>query len=163
MNLDAKNNHGAKYSRMENAGFANAEGRLGYNFFTQEAFYFSPYVGIGGYHVRPYKVNYSQNWLYAAVGVKANYAVGSVFTVGVNVKGMSAFYVDQKFHKDSIVGSRHNARDNLGYEIALPLSWKMGDVDAQNWSVEVQPYYARLNTKTDADIAGLRMTFGYLY
>jgi hypothetical protein len=163
MHLHAKNRHGERYSHMASAGFANAEGRVGYNFFSQEAFYFSPYVGIGGYYVRPYHVDFTQNWLYAALGVKANYVVGPVFTFGVNVKGMSAFYLSQKFRKHNIVGSEHTARDNLGYEIALPFSWKIGTPGDRSWNVDLQPYYLKLNTKTAANVAGLRMTFGYLF
>lgn len=163
MDLHARNNRGDKFRHIESSGFANAEGRLGFNFFSQECLYFSPYIGIGGYHVSPYKVDYTQNWLYAALGFKMNYVFGPVFTAGINLKGMSAFYMEQKFRKHNIVGSDHRARDNLGYEVALPLSWKIGDPSNQNWNVELQPYYLKLNTKTASNVAGLRFTFGYTF
>jgi hypothetical protein len=158
------------YKNTTSASFANVEGRLGYNFYSPKSLYLSPYVGLGGYCNRPMQsAHYREAWLYGALGLKLNCVFTPIFTAGLDVKGMKTFYLNQyiqtrklSHNKKKKICVRHRNVSNIfGYGISLPFSWKMGDTKA--WDIQFEPYYLKLSTKSDLNVAGAHLTFGYLF
>lgn len=142
--------------------FANAEARLGYNFKTEGSVYLTPFVGLGLYHTRPMKaVHYTQNWSYAAVGIKADYDVGSRLNIGVNVKGTRALHLEQRFKKHKHTVSHHKTSDVLGYALSLPITAHLGS--AQSWDMRAEPYYLKLNSHSDANVVGGQLALSAKY
>ncbi len=142
--------------------FANAELRLGYNFHLPESFYLTPFIGFGGYHVRPIRsIHYVQNWLYVAMGMKTEYEVNPDFSVGVNLTGTHAVYLEQRIKKHKYSSFYHNNTNVFGYEISFPLTLKIGDT--KNWALRLEPYYLKLNSHSDANAVGGKLTFNVCY
>jgi|GEM_PF-5026665 hypothetical protein len=146
------------YKHTVSTSFANVEGRLGYNFYSTPHLYFSPFLGLGGYHTRPYHhLRYTEDWLYAALGFKMNYVFGPIFTAGLNFKGMKILYIDQHIHKGDFSGSHRNSSNAVGYGLELPLKWRFAR--ASKWDFQFEPYYLKLNTQDNTNIAGARLLF----
>lgn len=137
--------------------FANAEVRAGYNFHGQEKFYFTPFLGVGGYHTRPQSMHYVQNWLYAAMGMKTDYEINRSLNIGLNLKGTRAIYLEQRMKKHHYSAARHDTSNALGYEVSLPLTVRMGQ--GRGWDMRLEPYYLKLNSQSDANVLGGQMTF----
>lgn len=142
--------------------FANGEIRFGYNFFKSFPFFITPFVGIGGYHVRPFSsIRYVHDWLYGAVGVKAEYEFTPNFNAGLNLKGTRAFYFEQRFKKSSYSESIHKSSNVLGYEISVPLTLRIGNQGY--WDLRFEPYFLKLNSHSHSNIVGSEMTFSVRY
>jgi len=142
---------------------SNGELRLGYNFRGEKPFYFTPYAGIGGYHLRPTRsIHYVQNWLYLAAGMRAEHEVNSTFNIGLNLKGMKALYLEQRVKKHhKYAASYHKSSNALGYEISVPLTIRMGY--ERNWDLRAEPYYLKLNSHTDTNVIGGLLSFSVRY
>lgn len=145
------------YRDKSTGAFANAETRFGYNFRGNKNFYFTPFLGLGGYHTRPKSMHYVQNWLYAAMGMRSDYEINRSLNVGLNLKGTRAIYLEQRMKKHNHSVSRHNTSNALGYEVSLPLTVRMGE--GRGWDIRLEPYYLKLNSDSDANVLGGQMTF----
>ncbi|MGR3973980.1 MAG: autotransporter outer membrane beta-barrel domain-containing protein [Candidatus Rhabdochlamydia sp.] len=132
--------------------------RLGYNFVGEDKLYFSPFVGVGGYHSRSVKsIHFVQNWLYLTMGMKVDYEITPKINAGLNVKGMSALYLEQSIEKNAVSAERHDNSNALGYEVSLPLTMRFGK--SCNWDFRLEPYYIKLNSQSNANVAGAQFTF----
>lgn len=137
--------------------FANAEGRIGYSFQPIQRFLLTPYVGIGGYHFGSNQwPKFDENWMYGVGGIRSVYAFGSHFDLGLNLKGMRAF-----FGNIHLLGKKHGFDRFWGYEVDLPLSWHFGK--SSRWDFQLQPYYTKLNTRMNEYIVGGRLLAGYRF
>lgn len=162
MHIRAKSDQTKIYKDSVNGSFANAELRMGYNFHGANHLFFTPFLGLGGYHTRPTQsIHYVQNWLYAAMGMRADYEVNKDFNIGVNVKGTRALYLEQRVKKDHHSATYHNNSNALGYEVSLPLTLRMGH--GGGWDLRLEPYYLKLNSHSDSNVVGGQLTFSARY
>lgn len=137
--------------------FANIEQRFGYTFQNRDSARSTviPFIGIGWYYqgsyryTAPYfKHTVSNDWFYGAAGLRVNQQFCENFDVGFNLKAMYAF-----------AGS-HN-KNFWGYEVALPLTWHMGE--AKKWDLQLQPYLLKLDINSLRTIFGARLQVGYSF
>ncbi|MGH2612484.1 MAG: autotransporter outer membrane beta-barrel domain-containing protein [Rhabdochlamydiaceae bacterium] len=162
MHIKAEADKTKIYQDRVNGSFANAELRGGYNFHGGRSLFFTPFLGLGGYHVRPTQsIHYVQNWLYGAMGMKADYEITSDFNIGLNIKGTRALYLEQRIKKNKYSATYHNNSNALGYEISLPLTLRMGHAGA--WDLRLEPYYLKLNSHSDSSVVGGQLSFSARY
>jgi hypothetical protein len=162
MHIKAESEKTQIYNDRVNGSFANAELRAGYNFQAGQPFFFTPFFGLGGYHVRPTSsIHYVQNWLYAAMGMKLDYEMNSNFNMGLDVKATRALYLEQRVKKNKHSATYHNNSNALGYEVSLPLTLRIGG--AGDWDLRLEPYYLKLNSNSDASVIGGQLTFSARY
>jgi hypothetical protein len=153
VHIKAEDHKATFYDDKTTGSFSNAELRLGYNLSGADTIFITPFVGAGGYYVRPFKsINYTQDWVYAAVGMKAELQLASFFSVGLNVKGTRALYLEHRVKKNKHSASQSNASQALGYEVSVPITLKTGH--AKYWDLRLEPYYTKLNTHNDSNVFG---------
>jgi hypothetical protein len=162
MHIKAESEKMEFYDDRTNGTFANGELRVGYNIPGSQPFFLTPFVGVGGYHVRPMQsIDYTQNWVYGAVGFLADLEVSSNCNVGLNVKGTRALYLEQRVKKSTYSGSYRNNANALGFEVSLPVTLKLGA--SQSWDLQLEPYYLMLNSHSRASVVGGQMNLSLKY
>jgi hypothetical protein len=147
-------NHG-EFSSHGTSVFANIEGRGGYTFHFLNRITLTPFVGIGGYHIRPhFIIKIKEDWLYGAAGVRSNFALNHTFDLGLNLKGM--YLIDGTIKTANETGHFH---DRWSYEVDLPLKAHLDH--KKQWDAEIEPYYLKLNSLSHTPIIGGRLLLNY--
>jgi len=144
------------YKAHTTDNFANIEGRVGYTFGSYGHFLLTPYTGIGFYHFSSHgDFHRRKNWSYLAAGLHMTKTVTTAFDIGLNLKGMWTLTVDGFSHESLRIVVRHC----WGYEVDLPLTWHA----TEQWDVQVEPYFTKLDTQSDEKIWGGRLLVGYSF
>jgi len=150
--------HGHYHAHSPNR-FGNIEGRVGYTFEPQGKFLLTPFAGVGGYHISSHRHLQSQsNWSYFALGLRSVYTFSPAFDLGLNLKGMRTMHI-----RNHLGNQKYDGHNTYGYEIDLPLTWHIAGENrmAGQWDIQLEPYFAKLDTRTDGKIGGARLLFGY--
>ncbi|NGX46661.1 MAG: hypothetical protein K1000chlam3_00021 [Chlamydiae bacterium] len=137
------------------------EQRLGYTF--QSPIFCSttlvPFVGIGGYYLRPHCKNSSSfsHWFYGAIGLRGDHAFSENFDVGLHLKTMYVFAGENRFaiQSESVKSSIRNV---WGYEVGIPFTWYIGC--DQQWDIQLHPYLLKFDANNTSNILGIRLQFG---
>lgn len=149
LTFSGKNNH-----------FANGEGRIGYAFQTLDYLTLTPFVGIGGYSIKNNAMfSISQNWVYAAGGLRTSFAINSTFELGINAKAMRTGYVKTQLKRWDFY-SFHPA-NFWGYEIDVPFTYHLGTEN--NWTAQIEPYFLKLDVKSNTNIYGGKILLTYCF
>jgi hypothetical protein len=139
---------------INNNGLLDAEFRMGYNFFYNGVDHLTPFAGMG------YIENFSKHHhhklgiAYGTVGFLYDHEFGSVFNMGINVKGLIG---GQAGKKHLNLGS-----PVIGADIAVPLTLRFGR--HRHWDCRIEPFYTYLHgVNVSADYVGFRSTLGYRF
>ncbi|HEX4840202.1 MAG TPA: hypothetical protein VFU89_07165 [Rhabdochlamydiaceae bacterium] len=137
--------------------WTNIEQRLGYTFASSlvpsctVSLYAAPgfhYEHVNGAHAY---------WYYAATGLKAVQQFTDSFHLGCDLKMMYAFGTHDKHN---LAGLTTLGQKNFwGYEVGVPLQWKVGESKA--FDVQVKPYVLKLNVNSPQTFLGARVELGY--
>ena len=132
--------------------WTQVEQRLGYTFASSlvPSCTVSVY-GAPGFHYEHINGGHAY-WYYAAAGMKAVQQFTDSFHLGADVKVMYAFGAQGK-------NAIFPDKQFWGYEVGIPLEWKLGKEKA--FDVQVKPYVLKLNTNSSETILGARLELGY--
>lgn len=131
--------------------FVNIEQRYGYNFQSPLSVRSTliPFAGIGWFYIRPQfdSSYFLSNWFYGAAGLRVTQEFYESFDAGFNLKAMYTF--------------AGNVGNFWGYEVALPLTWRVGTL--KKWDLQFQPYLLKLDINDIGYILGVRLQAGYSF
>jgi len=149
---------GSLFSKRQSTPlFANLESRYGYTYQTpfSKKTILIPFVGLGGYYIRPQFKSGSMyfNWLYGAGGLRIAQQLCNNFDAGFNLKAMYILA-----GKTQIMDYVRKFRNIWGYEIAMPLTLRIGE--SKKWDIQFQPYLLKLAINTTGQIIGARLAAG---
>ncbi|MBU6383378.1 MAG: hypothetical protein KGR16_03580 [Verrucomicrobia bacterium] len=137
-----------KISEGEVKGFQNnASGMFGYTLVSSNV-WLTPFSGAGCYFVS--QKHEHLNLAYVPIGIKAEYRMAN-FSIGANAQQLHFVQVWHQYN-DTKISENVFGDGNYGYEISLPLSFKM-DTSDKHWHAAFEPYYLKL-TSTLAFIGG---------
>lgn len=132
-----------KIAEGESKGFQNkASGTFGYTLVASNV-WLTPFSGAGCYFLSE---DYGKMYLaYLPIGINAEYRMANL-SIGVNAQQMHfvRMWHRQKGNKfsENLFG-----QGNYGYEISLPISFKM-DTSEKHWYGTFEPYYLKLTNAT---------------
>ena len=137
--------------------WTNIEQRLGYTFASSlvPSCTLSPYVAPG-FHYEHVNGSHAY-WYYAAAGLKAVQQFTDSFHLGCDLKVMYAFGAHDK--NALAFETTLDQKQFWGYEVGLPLQWKLGETKA--FDVQVKPYVLKLNVNSPQTYLGARVELGY--
>jgi hypothetical protein len=158
-------------NKNHSALIAEGECRLGYNLFYNGRDHLTPFIGGGvfqdleKYHVhRVERRNDGNLWLlisrhklpligYGTLGVLYDHEFNSIFTLGMNVKGI-------------LGGSKHSHLEwgspIFGVDGALPITFRFGN--KRHWDLRMEPFDIYLHgSKISRNYLGFRSSFGYRF
>lgn len=152
---------------------AEAEFRLGYNYFYNGRDHFTPILGGGvfkdtsKYWIHTwgwdyYRGSYSYDspdyhlpWLgYGTVGFLYNHEFNSIFNLGANLKGILGGGISSEYMKwGSVV---------LGFDIAFPFTFRFGH--KRHWDIRLEPFNIYLHgSHNSRNYVGGRSTIAYRF
>lgn len=136
--------------------WSNIEQRLGYSFSGSPSSMVSIYAAPG-FHYEHLTGNHA-HWWYGAAGVKALQQLSDTFHMGADVKATYSFAA-----KESLLTlpTTLGKKEFWGYEVGLPLEWKLGDSRA--FDVQLRPYLLKFNVHSNETILGANLALGYSF
>ncbi|MGH2612342.1 MAG: hypothetical protein ACRDFB_04765 [Rhabdochlamydiaceae bacterium] len=137
---------------------AEAEFRMGYNFFYQGRDHLTPFVGAGiisatwGHTHRKY-IDFPAV-AYGTLGILYDHEFNSVVNLGANLKGMIGGDVSKK---------RHNWHGPIvGFDASIPLTFRFGH--KRHWDYRIEPFDICFYADHEAvNYFGFRNTLGYRF
>lgn len=136
-------------------GIAEAELRMGYNFFWNGRDHFTPFAGVGVFkNVHHHHHHSKPAIVYGTVGILYDHEFNSWFNLGFNVKGIFGGPVNEKhFDWGSPV---------VGVDTALPITFRFGH--KRHWDYRIEPFNIYLHgSNASRDYFGFRNTIGYRF
>ncbi len=114
------------------------EGLIGYTLDLTEIL-FTPFTGAGHYFF--YEAHSRANLAYLPIGIRAEYRMSSV---SIGIKALQLHFV-HLWHRSKFSKLSENVfeQGNYGYEISLPLSFKL-DLPETKWHGSFEPYYLKI-------------------
>ena len=145
-----------KYSGI--TGFGNLELHLGYNFFPNNTFVV-PYIGLGAYSIGLNKNRgFQENLAYFLFGIYTEYPITSRFSFGTNLKGFQASDTSKRFKSKTL--NFKECENTWGGEIRALLIWKIFNNGS---SIQLQPYFLKLNLSETQNIYGTRLSLNFQF
>lgn len=156
-------NHSSEHMRDF---IAEAELRMGYNYFYNGRDHVTPFVGVGffkdfrkehtdfwGFEDRHHHHRIKSGIVYGTFGFLYDHEFNSIFTLGVNLKGIIGGPVNGKHFWGSPVG---------GFDIAVPITFRFGP--KRHWDIRIEPFNIYLRgSHITRDYFGFRSTVGYRF
>lgn len=135
------------------------EVRLGYNFLFDNRDHFTPIIG-GGYF-KDFKYHRRNQAIgYGTIGFLFDHEFGSVFNLGLNLKGLLGYTVGKNLH----VKHHHPGWGNpiWGYDIGVPLTFRFSH--QRHWDVRLEPFYIQMFAHHGThNFGGFRGSLGYRF
>jgi hypothetical protein len=157
-------NHSSEHSRDF---IAEAELRMGYNYFYNGRDHVTPFVGLGFF--KDFRKEHTDFWgiedghhhhhriksgiVYGTFGFLYDHEFNSIFTLGVNLKGIIGGPVNGRHSWGSPVG---------GVDVAVPITFRFGP--KRHWDIRIEPFNIYLRgSHINRDYFGFRSTVGYRF
>jgi hypothetical protein len=165
--ISNKNHHGHHHSGSAEL-IAEAELRMGYNYFYNGRDHVTPFIGVGFFK----DLHHENSWwwdeennrhnhhgqkagvVYGVFGFLYDHEFNSVFTLGVNLKGIIGGPVSHKHHHwGSVVG---------GVDVAVPITFRFGS--KRHWDIRLEPFNIFMHgSDLSRNYFGGRSTVGYRF
>lgn len=159
--ISSKTKHGHDELIME------SELRMGYNYFYNGVDHVTPFVGVG--YFKDLRKEHGWFWddkhhrhhegqkagiVYGVFGFLYDHEFNSVFTMGVNLKGIIGGPVNHKHHHwGSVVG---------GVDVSVPITFRFGP--KRHWDIRLEPFDIYLHgSELSRNYFGGRSTIGYRF
>lgn len=138
--------------------FAQADFRLGYNYFYNGRDHFTPYVGIGWINAAHHHLRSHNGVLFGELGFLYDHEFNRCFNLGVNLKGLVGGTVGSENHR------RHSWGDGVafGFDIGVPFTFRFGK--DRHWDFRLEPFNVYLHgSKHQHNYFGFRNAFAYRF
>ncbi len=140
----------------DNNWLLDGEFRMGYNFLYNKVDHVTPFAGIGYIQdfTRHHHHHHKPGIVYGTMGFLYDHEFNSVFTLGVNLKGLLGGPDSKKhFNWGSPVG---------GVDMALPITFRFGR--HRHWDLRLEPFTTYLHgSHACAYYMGSRCTIGHRF
>lgn len=161
-------NHRGHHHDGRSELIAEAELRMGYNYFYNGRDHVTPFLGVGFFkdlhhenswwwdeeHNRHDRHGQKAGIVYGVFGFLYDHEFNSVFTLGVNLKGIIGGPVSHKHHNwGSPVG---------GVDVSVPITFRFGP--KRHWDIRLEPFNIYLHgSDISRNYFGGRSTVGYRF
>lgn len=148
----------AWYTHVDNKDhnwLLDAEARVGYNLVYNKIDHVTPFAGVG--YIQDFSKHYHKyhkpGIVYGTVGMLYDHEFNSVFTLGMNLKGLIGAPAKKKHYWGSPV---------VGADVAIPITFRLGK--RRHWDLRLEPFNTYLyGAHAHAYYLGTRCTLGYRF
>ena len=149
---------------------ADAELRMGYNFFWDGKQHMTPIAGVGVLEVgrdRHHHFRHKPEIVYGTLGCLMDYEFNSVFNLGANIKLLVGGNVHHDHHHHKQFPWMHHKEHGWksvvwGYDLAIPFTFRFGR--NRHWDFRLEPFNIFLKSRhSSRDLWGFRNTIGYRF